>query len=179
MAASSTRLKSKVYLFNQAASELENRRRGPGGLPGPLDGMRRDVASLLQSMGEVFDGTVEGLRSARLAVTGSAIERIDDVTHGNSRDQNRGTWVYQLVDRASGEIMKLGITGRPVPEGRYPQWYYDATNTQMIRFSLEPNRASARGTEFMLCKGYQAATGGMPKLSMVCYAMGGIAKRKD
>jgi hypothetical protein len=166
------------YLFNQVASDLEGRR-GRSGLPGPFDGMRRDLASFFEWADEQIDAAAGALRNARLTATGAAIERIDDVAHGNSLNSNRGTWVYQLVDRTSGEIMKFGITGRPIPEGRYPQWFYEATNTEMQRFSLEPNRGAARGAEFMLCKGYQAATGHLPRLSVVCYAMGGIARRKD
>jgi hypothetical protein len=93
---------------------------------------------------------------------------VGSIATAYSNNSPRGTWLYQLIQVETGEIMKFGIASLDSPRSRYPEWYYDVTNTRMDPLSYEPNKAAARGKEYMLCTGYVAATNHKPALSFRC-----------
>jgi RHS repeat-associated protein len=164
------------YLFNQVVSDLGDARRSSGPIPGLFDGAARDIFNVASwTIDQVSESVVQ--MRVRGAITAAEASELVAAVHANALNADNGTWVYELV-KNDGTIYKFGITSRADPQSRYPQWFYAVTGTTMVPLSLEPNRAYARGKEYMLCKNFQAATGRIPIGSIVCYAMGGIAKKR-
>jgi RHS repeat-associated protein len=92
---------------------------------------------------------------------------ITNAVHGNSLDSQSRTYVYQLVDQTTGETLKYGITSNLIPQNRYSQTFYDATNSQMQVLSSWSNRGFARAVELGYTGGYFITNGQLPPLSKV------------
>jgi hypothetical protein len=86
-------------------------------------------------------------------------------THGNSLDSQQQTYVYQLRDQTTGEILKYGITSEPNPTDRYSTTYYAENNAQMQVITSYPNRLMARVQELQLTGGYVIENGRFPPLT--------------
>jgi RHS repeat-associated protein len=89
----------------------------------------------------------------------------DNVVHGNSLDSQRQTYVYQLVDQTTNEVLKYGITSEPNPVDRYTAAEYAATNSQMQVLGSFSNRAYARIYELGLNGSYVIQNGRFPPLT--------------
>jgi hypothetical protein len=152
------------YLFNQVAGRIAGGAVGAG----PSGNSQSIAAGLGRGLDAIGATVLDGI-ALTYSVGVEVGEALRANAHTNSNDSNRGTWVYLLVHRETGEILKFGITSALIPEQRYSQWFYTATNSDMVRFSYEPNRATARGIEYGLCTGYQASNNGnKPALSVRC-----------
>ena len=92
---------------------------------------------------------------------------ITNAVHGNSLDSQRQTYVYQLTDRTTGDILKYGITSQPNPQARYPAAFYEQNNAQMQVITSYSNRGFARAHELALTGGYFLGNGALPPLSSV------------
>jgi RHS repeat-associated protein len=53
--------------------------------------------------------------------------------HGNSLASSKPTWLYKLVDRNTGQVMKYGITSSTNPQWRYTKQWYTANNVDLVR----------------------------------------------
>jgi RHS repeat-associated protein len=71
------------------------------------------------------------------------------VPHGNSLDSQRQTYVYQLTNQTTGEILKYGITSEPNPTDRYSPVEYAASNSRMEVIATYSNRGYARAHEIV------------------------------
>jgi hypothetical protein len=56
--------------------------------------------------------------------------------HGNSLSSPKPTWLYRLVERATGQTMKWGITNATNPQHRYTQQYYQDNNVRLVPAAL-------------------------------------------
>ena len=89
------------------------------------------------------------------------------IPHGNSLDSQRQTYVYQLTDQTTGEILKYGITSEPNPTTRYSQSFYTATNSQMDVIAVYSNRGYARAHEIVASGLFVVSNGRLPSLSSI------------
>jgi len=56
--------------------------------------------------------------------------------HGNDLRSPRPTWLYKLIDRSSGQVLKYGITSEPNPIDRYGISWLDRNNASLIPFAI-------------------------------------------
>jgi RHS repeat-associated protein len=63
---------------------------------------------------------------------------LSDGSHANSLNSRKPNWLYKLVDRNTGNVMKYGITSEPNPMRRYGQAYYDAENVDLVPLAKGP-----------------------------------------
>jgi RHS repeat-associated protein len=89
------------------------------------------------------------------------------ITHGNSLDSQRQTYVYQLTQVTTGEVLKYGITSAPNPTSRYPLTFYADTNSRMDVIAAYSNRGFARAHEIVASGLYVINNGQLPRLSSV------------
>ena len=89
-------------------------------------------------------------------------------THANSYLSTRPTYVYMLVQRGTGEVMKYGVTSRIPPTLRYPQWFYNAFGVDMEPLAVYQTRFPARMHELALCSQYVSVHGSPPPMSVIC-----------
>jgi RHS repeat-associated protein len=87
--------------------------------------------------------------------------------HGNSLDSQRQTYVYQLTELSTGEVLKYGITSEPNPTSRYPGSFYVETNSRMDVIAVYSNRGYARAHEIVASGLYAINNGRLPPLSLV------------
>jgi RHS repeat-associated protein len=90
-----------------------------------------------------------------------------DILHGNSLDSQRQTYVYQLTEVTTGEVVKYGITSAPNPTSRYPATFYADTNSRMDVIATYPNRGFARAHEIVASGLYVINNGQLPPLSSI------------
>jgi hypothetical protein len=87
--------------------------------------------------------------------------------HGNSFGSQRQTYVYQLTDQTTGEVLKYGITSAANPTARYSQIFYAATNSQMEVIAVYSNRGYARAHEIVASGLFVVNNGRLPPLSLI------------
>jgi RHS repeat-associated protein len=118
----------------------------------------------------VYGGPGAGISLATgIAATLSYVyNSIVPLVHGNALSSTRDTYVYDLEERNTGEILKYGITSEPIPEKRYTSSEYLATNSRMNVLAQYQWRVMARAHEFGLCGTFVAANGRLPRLSRAC-----------
>jgi RHS repeat-associated protein len=102
------------------------------------------------------------------AAIGGLADRAWDALHGNSLLSQRLTYVYQLTDVDTGDVLKYGITSNPNPLRRYTTQFMNENNAAMDILATYQNRALARVHEFGLCTGYVLSNGQLPPLSRRC-----------
>jgi hypothetical protein len=112
------------------------------------------------------------LAAGILAVTSTSTGAEQDVLqraipHGNSLDSQRQTYVYQLTEVITGEVLKYGITSAPNPTSRYPATFYADTNSRMDVIATYSNRGFARAHEIVASGLYAINNGQLPPLSSV------------
>jgi len=90
-----------------------------------------------------------------------------NIPHGNSLDSQRQTYVYQLTQVTTGEVLKYGITSAPNPTSRYPATFYADTNSRMDVIAAYSNRGFARAHEIVISGLYVINNGQLPRLSSV------------
>jgi hypothetical protein len=139
----------------------------PAGAGARAEANSRLALALDQAAQAVFDAAKSAAVNGFDIVSGLT-DSVGSIATAYSNNSPRGTWLYQLIHVETGEIMKFGITSLDNPRSRYPEWYYNITNTRIEPLSYEPNRAVARGKAYMLCTGYVAATNHKPALSFRC-----------
>ncbi|MCK1511032.1 hypothetical protein IVB22_00270 [Bradyrhizobium sp. 190] len=88
-------------------------------------------------------------------------------SHGNSFGSQRQTYVYQLTDQTTGEVLKYGITSAANPTARYSQGFYATTNSQMEVIAVYSNRGYARAHEIVASGLFVVNNGRLPLLSLV------------
>lgn len=101
------------------------------------------------------------------ATIGAGIGSLSSACHGNSRDSQRRTFVYQLVSER-GEILKYGITSETNPACRYSLCDYGRYRASMQVLSVHANRIEARNEERRLCNAYVSLHGNRPRLMSWC-----------
>jgi hypothetical protein len=131
----------------------------------------------IRTAGEVAAGVslapAAALAAGILAVTSTSTAGPEQdqlqqaIPHGNSLDSQRQTYVYQLTDQTTGELLKYGITSEPNPTSRYPLSFYTATNSQMEIIAAYSNRGYARAHEIVANGSYLIINGQLPPLSSV------------
>jgi hypothetical protein len=89
------------------------------------------------------------------------------ILHGNSLDSQRQTYVYQLTEVTTGDVLKYGITSAPNPTSRYPATFYADTNSRMDVIATYSNRDFARAHEIIASGLYLINNGQLPPLSSV------------
>ena len=105
---------------------------------------------------------------AGLGALGRVLNPTDQsIPHGNSLDSQRQTFLYQLTDIYTGEVLKYGITSQPVPERRYTSDFYAATYSRMDVIGSFSNRGFARAAELGLTGAYFVTNGQLSPLSSV------------
>jgi hypothetical protein len=107
-----------------------------------------------------------GFGMAMGAVGDSLGDSLDRLVHGNSFLSMRQTYVYELREVETRELLKYGITSDP--GDRYTSSFYASTNSTMNIIQTYNSRLPARMHEFGLCLGYSAANGRLPPLSARC-----------
>jgi len=113
-------------------------------------------------------GIVAGMGAGGTAV-GAAADAISDgvnsYVHGNSTNSNLQTYVYELVDRATSDTLKYGITSEQNPRDRYNSDYYNANNADMVVLGSYSTRWMARAEELRLNGNYVINNGSFPPLT--------------
>jgi hypothetical protein len=99
------------------------------------------------------------------AAGAAADSAYDGLTHGNSLDSQRQTYVYQLVDQTSGDTLKYGITSEANPYSRYSANEYDSMNATMQILGAYPTRLMGRVEELRLNGNYVIQNGSFPPLT--------------
>ena len=121
-------------------------------------------ACAIGNPGIVAAGTGFGMGMGSLGDTlGDSLDRL---VHGNSLQSMQQTYVYELRQEVTGELLKYGITSNPGE--RYTNSFYISTNSSMNIIQTYNSRLPARMHEFGLCLGYVAANGKLPPLSVRC-----------
>jgi RHS repeat-associated protein len=109
---------------------------------------------------------VAGMAAAG-AATGAAADAAFNASgsyvHGNSLDSLRVTYVYELVDRSTEEIVKYGITSEVNPYSRYTAADYLAMNARMEFLGSYETRWMARSEELRLTGNYVIENGRFPR----------------
>jgi hypothetical protein len=96
------------------------------------------------------------------AATGLAV---DTLVHGNSASSMRGTELYYLINRDSGEIDKIGITSNP--GSRYSQSYLNVENVTYVPQAQYTWRYPAMVDENIRLNFYRFEHGQLPRLNKV------------
>jgi RHS repeat-associated protein len=113
------------------------------------------------------------LAAAILAVTSTSTAGPEQdqlqraIPHGNSLDSQRKTYVYQLTEQNTRDILKYGITSEPNPTTRYSQSFYTETNSQMDVIAVYSNRGYARAHEIVASGLFVVSNGRLPRLSSI------------
>ena len=110
-------------------------------------------------------GIVATMGVAGGAAGAAADSAYDGLTHGNSLDSQRQTYVYQLVDQTSGDTLKYGITSEANPYSRYSANEYDSMNATMQILGAYPTRLMGRVEELRLNGNYVIQNGSFPPLT--------------
>ena len=134
---------------------------GPGEVPNQAIAFGIEVVGTINAVNQAAKASAKAKQKLAVLATPKV--------HGNSYRSLRPTWVYRLVDRNTGRLLKYGITSNPVAEKRYTESYYSKENARLIPYEPAlPDRMSARAVEKGLCDAYEQANGKKPDLSTVC-----------
>ncbi len=99
------------------------------------------------------------------AGTVATAEALNSISHGNSLDSSRQTYVYQLVQSGTDEVLKYGITSEVNPYSRYTASEYSKWNADMQILGLYPTRLMARVEELRLNGNYVMQNGSFPPMT--------------
>jgi hypothetical protein len=103
----------------------------------PEDGTVRDVFNLIPPglvLQEMEEANEAGDVSLGIGLYGLATTILG--VHGNSLDSPKPTWLYELVDRDTGQVMKYGITSNTNAQLRYTKKWYTTNNVDLSPVAL-------------------------------------------
>jgi RHS repeat-associated protein len=98
-----------------------------------------------------------------VSTTSPQLNRVN--VHGNSYASPRSTQVYNLVNRTTGGVDKVGITSNP--NGRYTQAYLDAHNVRYRVVATYHSRYPAIVHENIALTHHAISHGSLPRLNKV------------
>jgi hypothetical protein len=94
----------------------------------------KDITVQVVGAGAVLFGGViaDGLRGPGGGGDAGNTAGVVEPIYGNRLDSPKPTWLYKLVDRGTGQVMKYGITNATNPQWRYTQQWYRQNNVDLI-----------------------------------------------
>ena len=156
-----------AYLFN----EMAHCNRDPMGCPGPIGPpLNWGVAPIGLGIGAYIGSQWDSLKDWLSGTSWSESSTDPGIkpapgadVHGNSAESMRSTEVYHLINNATGDIDKIGITSNP--SGRYSQSFLANEGVSYVPQAQYQSRYPAMVHENIELNFYYSTHGRLPRLN--------------